>query len=62
MLINVNVTNSAKITLQETIIKILVCTLVASRLNSEICLFSFGLSRIIFASHWSHKQIKIEWF
>jgi len=27
-----------------------------SRLNSKIYLFSLGLSRIIFASHWSQKK------
>jgi len=44
-------TNSGKISLQETIIKILVFTLTASRLNSKVYHFSLGLSRIILASH-----------
>jgi len=61
MPINVSVTNSGKISLQETTIKILVSTLAASRLNSKVSLLSLGQSRIIFVAHWSHKKLKIEW-
>jgi len=39
MPINVTVTNSGKISLQETIIKILVFTLAASRLSSKVYTF-----------------------
>jgi len=59
---NVTVTNSGKISLQETIIKTLVFTLASSRLNSIVYIFSRGLSRIIFAANWLHKKLKIEWF
>jgi len=39
MPINVTVTNSGKILIQETIIKILVFTLAGSRLNLKVCIF-----------------------
>jgi len=58
---NVTVAHSGKMSLQETIIKILVFTLAVSRLFSKVYLFSLRLSRIIFASHWSHQKVKIEW-
>jgi len=61
MPINGTVTDSGKISLQVFIIKILVITLAATRLSSKVYLISLRLSRIIFASHWSHKTLKIEW-
>jgi len=60
MPINVTVTNSGKITLPE-IIKMLLFTLAASRLNSKDCLFSLGLSRRIHAAYWSRIKLKIVW-
>jgi len=42
MPINVTVTNSEKISIQETIIKVLVLTIAASRLNSIVSLFHLG--------------------
>jgi len=60
MPINVTVTNSGKISPQGIIIRIFVFILVASRFNSKVYHFSLGLSRIIFNSHSSHKQLKIE--
>jgi len=47
MPINVTVTNSGNISLQETLIKILVFTLAASRLNSKVYLFTFTHIRSI---------------
>jgi len=44
---NVTVTNSERISQQENIIKFLVFTLAASRLNSKVYLFSLRQSRII---------------
>jgi len=60
MPINVTVTNTGKILLQETIVKILVLTLAASRLNSKVYLFSFGVSRIVSDAPWSHKNSKLK--
>jgi len=57
MPINVTVTNSGKIALPE----VLVFTLAASRLNSKVCLFSLGLSRMIHDAHWSRIKLQIEW-
>jgi len=51
MPINVTVTNSGKISLQVFVIKILVFTLAASRLNCKVSLVSLGLSRIIFTTN-----------
>jgi len=59
MPINVTLTNLGKISLQETVIKMLVFTLEASRLKSKANLFSLGLSRIIFAFHSSQKNSKL---
>jgi len=55
---NVTVTNSGKIA-QPEIIKMLLFTLAASRLNSKVCLFSLGLSQIIFAAHWSRIKLQM---
>jgi len=38
-----------------------VFSLAASKLNSKVYDFLLGLSRIIFAAHWSHQKLKIEW-
>jgi len=59
MLISVTVSNSGKISLQKFIIKMFFFTLAASRLNSKVDLCSLGLSQIIFASHWSQKNSKL---
>jgi len=55
---NVTATKPGKMSLQEIVIKILVLTLAASRLNSKVYFFHLGC---IFASHWSHTKLKIEW-
>jgi len=53
---NVTFAYSGKISLRVFMIKILVFTLAASRLNSEVYLFSLELPWTIFAAHWSHKK------
>jgi len=54
---NGTVTNSANISLRETILKILVFTLAALRLNSKVSLFSFTLAVTDYIR--SHKKLKI---
>jgi len=59
MPINVTAKKPGKMPLQEIVIKMLVFTLAASRLNSKVYFFHLGYN--IFASHWSHTKLKIEW-
>jgi len=58
---NVTVTNSGKISLQETIIKILAFTLAASRLKSKVCLFSLDYHGLYSLLTGHRKKLKIEW-
>jgi len=57
MPINVTVTNSGKISLQETIIQILVFTLAASRLNSKV---KFVV--VVVEGHEFETRLKVEIF
>jgi len=63
MPVNAAVTNSGKISLQETTIKIFVFTLASSRLNSKIYLFHLGfhglLRYLLLSGH--KKKIKMDW-